>query len=275
MTLKPFLHQRAKRNKSPVLRRLSRTIMTRTLLFTFLFGLLGSTAAFAGTPNAAARYTRDYELAMETWVEKIKNARGGNAQSKLWAERPNAVRAGSKVWAEIRNNLAEGWTLEHASWLLENAPEVLAPRAGGRQEAGAIRIRKAVERYHTKSARVGSYCVAVTYLADPGAMRVLEAIERNNPDKRIQGAAALGQAILLRKLDQGGENGIIQKRQAKLRKAIIDGHDLIVGKRKLTSITQSEVDQFWSSCASYTLILRAKMPLLLESMLTMPKRCAK
>ncbi len=210
--------------------------------FISVFLALVSTA-FAGTPNAAARHARDFERAMKEWTQEIQAARGGKAREALWAKRPDANVAGLKVWREIRNDLALGWTLDYAAWIFDHAPEVLAPNPKSRKEAGAIRIRKAVERFHTKNVRVGYYCIALTKLPDPGSMRVLETIERVNPDKRVQGAAALAQAILLRKLDQGGENGIVPKRQQKLRKAVIDGHDLIVGKRKLSSIAQSEIDQ--------------------------------
>jgi len=206
------------------------------LTFIFLTSILQ-----AGTPNAASRYVRSYDQAMSTWVEQVQAARGSDAQLALWNRRPEPAQYGAKIWVEIRNNLAEGWTLDYAAWLLENSKETLLPKSGQRRAAGAIRIRKAVEKHHIKSARVGAYCLALTQLTDPGAMGLLERIEKENPDTRVQGAAALAQAILLRKLDHGGEDGIIPKRQAKLRKAIIDGNDLMVGKRTLLSIAQAEV----------------------------------
>lgn len=219
---------------------LTRHIM-RSILFVFFLSLL---PLLAGNPNAAARHVRSFDQSMKEWVAQVQAAKNGDAQARIWTQRPKPEVAGRRIWAEIRNNLSEGWTIEYAAWLLENSPEVLAPKQNARQVPGAIRIRKAIEKFHVKSARVAPYCIAVTHFPDPGVLKVLESIEQENPDKRVQGAAALGQAILLRKLDQGGEGGIVPKRQAKMRKAIIDGHDLIVGKRKLSDIAQAEIDQF-------------------------------
>lgn len=194
----------------------------------------------AGTPAAASRYQRDYEQKYQAWVNQVQGAEDRDAQARAWDARPNVEEAGGLIWREIRNNLSESWTLDYASWLLENAPEVLAPRPGARRVPGAIRIRQAVEKFHLKSPKVAPYCIAVTALADPLAMKTLEKIEAVNPDKRVKGAAALGQAILLRKLDQGG-GSIVRKRQAKLRRAAIDGYGLQIGKRSLQSIAQAEI----------------------------------
>lgn len=198
--------------------------------------------SFAGAVKAE-KIKREYEDQFEAWIAKVQQAADREAQVAAWDARPDPELAGKQIWREIRGSLDQSWTIAYASWLLENTPDVLGPRPSQTREPGAIRVRKAIEKFHLRSPKVAPYCLAVAALTDPMSMKVLEQIETQNPDKRVQAAAALGQAALLRKLAQGGERGIVLKRQAKLRKAVIDGVGLDIGGRRLQDLVKAEVDR--------------------------------
>ncbi|MDA7538094.1 peroxiredoxin family protein [Akkermansiaceae bacterium] len=195
-------------------------------------------ASFAGTATQARNYTRAYDQAFETWVARVQAAQGKEAQAAAWGARPSPDDTGRRLWVEIRNNLNESWTLDYAAWLYENSPAVLAPvRAGA--NTPTRKIYDAVKRFHTKSPRVGYFCVALPKIPNPGSLSLLEQIEKENPDPRIQGAAAMGQAIALRGM--GDDWKIVGKRQEKLRQAIIKGNDLPVGKTTILRLAEDEI----------------------------------
>ncbi|MGC6426322.1 MAG: peroxiredoxin family protein [Akkermansiaceae bacterium] len=193
---------------------------------------------FAGTATKARSIVRSYDLSFKNWVEQVQAAKGKDAQIAAWNVQPNPDETGRNLWREIRNNLNESWTLEYAAWLYENSP-VVVKAAAVNQKPADFRIRSAVERFHLGSPRVGSLAVAISRLKDPSALGLLEKIEKENPDSRVQGAAAMGQAMILRTM--GNDWKVIGKRQDKLRKAIIQGHDLPVGKTTIIRLAEDEV----------------------------------
>ena len=194
--------------------------------------------SFAGTATQARNLTRSYDKNFQDWVARVQAVQGKDAQAAAWGARPNPDETGRRLWAEIRNNLNESWTLDYAAWLYQNAPAVLAPT-----RAGAIpptkKIQDAVKRFHTRSPRVGYFCVALPKIPNPGSLSLLETIEKVNPDPRVQGAAAMGQAMVLRSM--GDDWKIVGKRQEKLRTAIIKGNDLPVGKTTILRLAEDEV----------------------------------
>jgi len=192
----------------------------------------------AGTATQARNLTKSYDQDFASWVSRVQQAQGKDAQATAWAARPNPNETGRKLWVEIRNNLNESWTLDYAAWLYENAPAVLAP-----VRAGAVpptqKIQDSVKRFHTRSPRVGYFCIALPKIANPGSLALLEKIEKENPDPRVQGAAAMGQAMVLRNM--GDDWNIVAKRQEKLRTAIIKGNDLPVGKTTIIRLAEDEI----------------------------------
>ncbi|MGJ8695834.1 MAG: peroxiredoxin family protein [Verrucomicrobiaceae bacterium] len=193
--------------------------------------------AFAGTATQARNIVRSYEQSFDQWVAEVQGAVGNEAQVAAWSKQPRPDEAGLRLWTEIRNDLDQSWTLDYAAWLYENSSGVLSQSSGG--TANALKIRRAVERFHVKSPRVGYFAVALSHFPDPGALGLLEKIEAQNPDPRVQGAAALGQAMILRGM--GGDWKIMKKRQEKLKKAIIQGNDLPVGKTTVLRIAEDEI----------------------------------
>ena len=198
---------------------------------------LCSTLSFAGVPERAKQQTRAYDQAFETWTNDVRTATNNDAQNAAWLRRPDPVVAGKGVWEEIRNDLSEAWTLEYAAWLLVNTPEAVVQGQGGRPSPARL-IWDAVEKHHLTSSKVGPYCIALTHVQDPRAMRLLETIEKENPNAGVRGAAALGQAILHRRL--GDEKHGMYHRQENLKQAI-QAPELVVGKTTTLEIAKDEI----------------------------------
>lgn len=198
---------------------------------------LCSALSFAGVPERAKQQTRAYDLAYETWTNDVRTAPDDDAQNAAWLRQPDALLAGKAVWDEIRSDLSEAWTLEYASWMLTNTPEAAVATTGGRPSPAKL-IRDAVEKHHLKSSKVGPYCIALTHIQDPRAMKLLEIIEKENPNAEVKGAAALGQAILHRRL--GDEKHGMWHRQEKLKQAI-QAPELVVGKTTTLEIIKDEI----------------------------------
>lgn len=194
--------------------------------------------ASAGTATKARTIVRTYDLSLKNWVEQVQKAKGREAQIAAWNVQPNPDEAGRQLWREIRNNLNESWTLDYAAWLYHNAPVVVLT-AQPNQRSADMRIREAVGRFHIRSPRVGYLAVSIPLAKNPSALSLLEKIERQNPDFRVQGAAAMGQAILFRMM--GNDWKLIRKRSEKLRKAIIQGNDLAVGKTTILRLAEDEI----------------------------------
>ena len=198
---------------------------------------LCTTLSFAGVPERARQYTRAYEQAYAAWTQEVREAKDNDAQNAAWEHRPDPQAAGRELWAEIRGNLDESWTLEYSAWLLVNTPEAVTASQPG-QMTPAQTIRDSVVKHHLKSPKVGPYCIALTAVQDPKAMKVLETIEKENPDAGVRGAAALGQAILHRRL--GDEKHGMYHRQEKIKEAIL-APDLTVGKTTTKAILEDEI----------------------------------
>ena len=208
----------------------------KTILFTLS---LCCVSAFAGTPNEARKISRAFDQAHAQWLVDVRSAPDNAAQNAAWTRRPNSDEAGGKVWAQIKDNLKEAWTLEPASWLLTNASNFATARTKGlRGKSPAAVIRDTVWEHHIGSPKVGPYCIGLTHVQDPKAMRLLETIEKTNPDAAVKGAAALAQVILHRRLGGGGFGMAI--RQEKLR-AAIKAPDLTVGKTTTQTLLRDEI----------------------------------
>ena len=206
-------------------------------IFAGLFLLLISASwAQEGAAKAKA-LVRAHDQKFDAWVDLVKSAQSKEARIAAWNTKPDSKAYGQAVWKEIKPNLTKSWTLEYAAWMMSTTPELVA--IGARAEGSALSmIRKTFTKYHIKSPRVGPYCLALTLYADPSDMVFLERVEKENPDKAVQGAAALAQAILLRNL--GDAHDVMKKRLAKLTKAI-KSPDLKVGRTTLIKLVEDEL----------------------------------
>lgn len=207
-----------------------------------IFFILALTCAFAtaGSPEQARRLSRAYDSNYAKWVSELRTAQTDAIHDMIWKKRPDSTKVGREIWKEIRSDLKQAWVLEPAAWLLENASEYITKPQGRGAKAisPAAQIRNAVMQNHLRSPKVGVYCIGLTHVQDPRAMRLLELVEKSNPDASVRGAAALAQAILHRRL--GGDGFGMHLRQGKLR-AAIKAPDLTVGKTTTQAILKDEL----------------------------------
>lgn len=198
---------------------------------------------WAGTPEEALKIQKEFTLANETWELKLKVAASEDAQRELWKQRPNLHDYAKRMWGCLRPSLNEDWTLEPASWLLRVAPSVVETKQDGTSIQGMKEvvdaIRKSVEDVHLLSPKLSPMCLALSAGSDPQSLALLEKIEARNPDPKVQGVAALGQAIVLKGL--GDEEDVIRKRLTLLRKAIINSANEEIGGIAVSSIAQDEL----------------------------------
>jgi peroxiredoxin len=208
-----------------------------------LAGLLaGGLSASAGTPQQADAIRRSYEADFKAWVLKLHLAASDAERRSLAAKRPDAAAAVKRMWTVIEPNLAEAWTIEPAAWLLRNSaglvdrgsavPKPLMAEAG-------VAIRAAVEKHHLAAKNLAPMCLALVSANDPGCLPLLEKIESGNPDRKVQGVAALGIAMLLK--DLSDEPEVMRRRLTMLKKAIIESSEVEVNGVTVAKLAEDEL----------------------------------
>jgi peroxiredoxin len=208
-----------------------------------VFAALMILPASAGTPADAADIKREFTLANEAWGLKLKLAATPEAQREVWKARPDAAIYGKRMWNQIRSSLAEEWTLEPAAWLLRLAPSAVEVQPNGSTRPALLDatkiIREAIEKHHLRSPKLAPVCVALTVGQDPATLTLLEKIEAQNPDPKIQGVAALAQAMYLKSL--GDANDVVRRRLSLIRKAIINSADIEIDGASVAKIAEDEL----------------------------------
>lgn len=214
--------------------RLSRLIAVVSLLLA---------AASAATPEDAQRIQKTWDLAMQTWSLETRVATTPEARAQAFAKRPDATPYARNMWALIGPALAEEWTLEPAAWFLRVTPGLLSTNPDGSTSPTFAKeiesIRNAVESHHLKSPRLAPMCTALMANHDPRSLAILEKIQANHPDPKIQGVAALGAAMILKSL--GDDADLVRKRLGYLRKAIIQSSDVEVSGTTVAKLAEDEL----------------------------------
>ncbi|MFD0892326.1 redoxin domain-containing protein [Luteolibacter ambystomatis] len=211
--------------------------------------------AHAGSPAEAARIRQEFTLRNERWELQIKATADATARQALWKEKPNPQEYALQMWNCLRPSLAEDWTLEPGAWLLRITPaQALAPapadidtvnanpdRKGPRSPLAeaVLKIRETVEKYHLRSPKLAPMCLALVSARDPGALSLLQKIEAQNPDPKVQGVAALGQAMILKGI--GDDADVMKKRLTLLRKAIVNAGDQEVDGVSISHLAEDEL----------------------------------
>jgi len=207
-----------------------------------LISLLAFAQAGA-TPADAARIQKTYQLAMEKWSLEMRIAATPAERAKAASARPDATPYAKEMWTAILPSLDQDWTLEYDAWFLNTTPGLLASNPGGGASPIFTKeneaIRKAVETYHLKSPKLGPVCSALAASPDRRSLAVLEKIQANHPDPKIQGLAALGAAMQLKSLGDDGE--IIRRRLTYLRKAVIQAYDVDVHGTTVAKLAEDEI----------------------------------
>ena len=191
-------------------------------IFALLF--LNSSPLSANTPALANGLREEYKAKMEVWTLSMQSAASAEAQQKIWAQRPDAAVYATKMWAVLKPSLAQDWTIDPASWLLKLVCSI--PADGITPEVVALRkdvitqVIATVEKQHLRSAKLAPMCMGLLAVRDSSCLKLLERIEKENPDRSVQGVAALAIAILLQDLSEDADN--MKRRLTLIRKAIIE-----------------------------------------------------
>jgi peroxiredoxin len=194
-------------------------------------------------PADATRLQKSYQLAVDKWSEEMSVATTAEAREKAFANRHDAIRYAKEMWNAISPSLDQEWILEPTTWFLKITPGLVANDENGTPQPVFRRnceeIRKAIETYHLKSTRLTPICAALAASPDTRSLALLEKIQETNPDKKIQGVAALGAAMQLKSL--GDNTEIMTKRLTYLRKAIIQSADVELDGTTVAKIAEDEL----------------------------------
>jgi peroxiredoxin len=189
-------------------------------------------------PADASLLQKEYQTAMEKWSLELQLADTHDARAAAAAKRPDSHSFAERMWALIQPSLNEEWTIEPAAWFL-SLTSSLPPGPAGNFTAQGAEIRKAIETWHVASPKLTSMCYALTSGADPASLALLEKIERTNPDKKIQGVAALAAAMVLKSSGETPE--LMARRLTYIRKAIIESAEVEINGVPVAKIADDEL----------------------------------
>lgn len=199
--------------------------------------------AALASPMAAMRVQKTWEVKAAEWNLRLKQATTEEQRAKVMAEVPDARASALEMWRLIGPSLDKEWTLEPAAWFIRTAGGITKTGESGRAMpvfAGEITlVRNAVDKHHLKSPMLMPMCEALVSSPDPHSLAILEKVAAENPDKKIQGVAALSCAILLKQL--GDDRDIMQRRLQNLRKAIIQSAELKFGGGTVEEVAKEEL----------------------------------
>lgn len=216
--------------------------MIRTSRLVLLLSVLAMAGASA-SPAEANRLKEEYKLKAEIWTRDMRLATTPAAREDLMAKRPDPAKYAADMWRLIGGNLREEWTLEPAAWFVRISSGLMKADANGMpvpvyaEEVNAVRT--ALETHHTASPKVSQLCLAFALTADPRALGVFEKIEATNPDKKVQGVAALASAMILKTL--GDSDDLMRRRITLIRKAIIESADVEFENTSVARIAEDEL----------------------------------
>ena len=195
------------------------------------------------SPAAAQQIESSLTTEMDRWTLQMQAAATPEQRDALAAKRPDATAAARRMWNEIGTQLAEPWTIKPAAWFLRVTPGLLGSQPDGSTKpvfaAEMEAIREAVEAHHLRHPDLMPLCMALVTTQDPKALGLLEKIRANHPDKKVQGVAALAEAMLLKNSAASPE--IMRRRLGSLRKAIIDSSDVDLGGITVAELAEDEL----------------------------------
>jgi len=199
--------------------------------------------ALAGTLQQAQEISNSYDRDFKMWVLKLNVAPTAEERNKIALERPDAASAAKKMWAVIQPDLAQAWTLQPAAWLLKNSGKLVTRDEVGNTkpmmaEASAA-IREAALKNHLANKDLAPLCLAMVASNDSGALPFLEKVEKESPNKQVQGVAALGVAMIMKHLSDEPE--VMRRRLTMLRKAIIESSDIEINGVSVAKLAEDEL----------------------------------
>ena len=204
--------------------------------FLILISILMASHAVA-SPTDAERIKRSYELSQESFVLKMKIATTPAEKQELWDKRTPPETTAAQLWKSINGSLHQDWTIPYSAFYLNLTHQLAASNA----EVSKHRkeIIDGFEARYLEKPNIGVFCIALTQSGSPHALPLLEKIISKNIDKKTQGIAALGAALLLKNL--GDSSKILEKRIRHLRMAIIQAADEKIGDTSVASVAADEL----------------------------------
>lgn len=210
-------------------------------LIAVIFLLLAPAAV--ASPADARSLQKKWQLTMDQWSLETRVATTPEARAKIWNARPDATPFAKQMWEIIGPSLDDEWSLEPATWFLRITSGMLTTQPNGSTSPAFAKeidaIHKALETHHLKSPKLIPMCMALAATQDPKSLAVLEKIQSNNPDPKIQGVAALGAAMILKTL--GDDANLMRKRLTCLRKAIIQSSEVDLDGTTVAKLAQDEL----------------------------------
>lgn len=208
-----------------------------------LFILMTMSLSQANTPALANGIRQEYKSKMELWTLTMRAATTAEAQGKVWADRPDSAAYAQRMWTALKPVINEEWTIEPQSWLLKlvcamPADTMTAQTATLRAEIIST-ILKTVETRHLRNPQLSPLCMGMLAIGDSASLKMLERIEKENPNKKVQGVAALAVAILLQNL--GDETNNMKRRLTLIRKAIIESADVEIDGVNVAKLAEDQL----------------------------------
>ncbi|MFM2221298.1 MAG: hypothetical protein RLZZ553_1046 [Verrucomicrobiota bacterium] len=166
----------------------------------------------------------EYKTKMEVWSLSMQSAGTADAQQKIWAQRPDGKTYATKMWAVLKPSLAQDWSIDSSAWLLKLLCSL--PKEGLSPEFVTIRkeiiqqVMASVDQQHLRSPKLAPMCMGLLAVGDTLSLQLLERIEKENPDRSVQGVAALAISVLLQNLSEDPQT--LKRRLTLIRKAIIE-----------------------------------------------------
>jgi peroxiredoxin len=202
-----------------------------------------SLAVSGGTPQQAASVRSNFERSSEAWQLSMKLAKTDVERRHLMEKRPDKVAAAKEMWTVINGDLDKDWVVEPAAWFLRLAKPLAEIGDDGIQRPlfaeEVLEVQTAVGKYHIKSGKLAPMCMALVACGDNQSMVLLRQIEKENPDKKVRGVAALGVAMLDKNL--GDDPRVMSERLSMLRKAIIDSADVVIEGSSVAEMAEDEL----------------------------------
>ncbi len=211
---------------------MKRLVTSAALAFAFSF----VTPVAHANPAAASLIQKEYQTAMEKWSLELRLANTPDTRAAAIAKRPDSPAYAERMWALIRPSLKEEWTIEPAAWFLGLTSTIAA---NPNFTAHTAELLKAIDTWHVNSPKLTPICFALTGAADPSSLALLEKIEKTNPDKKIQGVAALAAAMILKSSGETPE--LMARRLNYIRKAIIESADVEINGTPVSKIADDEL----------------------------------
>jgi peroxiredoxin len=205
--------------------------------------LLLASCPAAAAPADAQRVEKTYQLSMEKWALEVRIATTPEARAAAWEKRPDPAAAAREMWKIIGRSLQQEWTLEPAAWFIQITADLSAPGPDGGFAplfaAELTEVRDAIAKHHLASPALAPVCLALANTPDPHVLNLLEKIQKENPEPKIQGVAALANAIVLKTLSDDPE--VMRQRLTLLRKAIIQSADAEIDGLSVAKLAEDEL----------------------------------